>query len=206
MQTQPTEQICRAKVLYSDVIGKDRKLVLNRLQQRRVDTCKIRRLMHLMHSSTGQHRALQMELPAAFRAQKACKQLYKIHKTQAAELRQAFKLKVNEHRAIRFETSVETQQKVTKNAFKYKNIFSRIRKVVQTNTRATIAYVECTDEFDRTIECFYRSQIEDACISEGQTRYSQSHNTPFLTTPTIEDFGFLGHQYKVLTVLDDTYK
>jgi hypothetical protein len=60
------------QVLYSDVIGKGRKelhlwnLVLNRLQQRRVDTRKIRCLMH----STGQHRALQMELLAALRAQK----------------------------------------------------------------------------------------------------------------------------------------
>jgi hypothetical protein len=121
------------QVLYSDVIGKDRKelhlwsLILNRLQQRRVDTRKIRRLMHI----TGQHRALQMELPAALRAQTACKQLYRLHETQAKELHQAFKLKVKEHRAIKFQTSVETQQKIAQNAFKSKNSFSRIRKVIQ---------------------------------------------------------------------------
>jgi hypothetical protein len=76
------------QVLYSDVIGKDRKelhlwnLILTRLQQRRVDTRKIRRLMH----STGQHRALQLNLPAALRAQKACKQLYKLQREGARSL------------------------------------------------------------------------------------------------------------------------
>jgi hypothetical protein len=195
-------------VLYSNVIGKDRKelhlwsLILNRLQQRRVDTRKIRRLMHI----TGQHRALQMELPVALRAQRARKQLYKLHKTQAEELRQAFKLKVNKHGAIKFQTSVETQQKITQNAFKSKNTFSRIRKVVQINTRAAMTYVERADEFGSMIECFDRSQIDDACISEGKNQYSQSHDTPFLTTPLIEEFGFLRHQDKVRTVLDGTYE
>jgi hypothetical protein len=114
------------QVLYSDVIGKDRKelhlwsLIRDRLQQRIVNTRKIRCLMHI----TGQRRALQMELPAALRAQTACKQLYKLHKTQAKELRQAFKLKVNEHRTIKIQTFVETQQKITQNAFKSKNTFS----------------------------------------------------------------------------------
>jgi hypothetical protein len=158
---------------------------------------------------TGQHRALQMELPAALRAQTACKQLDKLYKTQAEELRQAFKLKVNKHRAIKFQTSVETQQKITQNAFKSKNTFSRIRKVIQTSTRAAITYVERTDEFGSIIECFDRSQIDDACISEGQNRYYQSHDTPFLTTPPIEEFGSSDTKTRYvrsLTVLMNTHQ
>jgi hypothetical protein len=37
-----------------------------------------------------------------------------------------------------------------------------------------------------TIECFEREQIDDACIKEGQHRYAQSYNTPFLTNSLIE--------------------
>jgi hypothetical protein len=78
--------------------------------------------------------------------------------------------------------------------------------VIQTNTRAAITYVKRTDEFGSIIECFDRSQIDDACISKGQNRHSQSHDTPFLTTPLIEEFGFLGHQDKVRTILAGTYE
>jgi hypothetical protein len=122
-----------SQVLYSDIIGKDRKelhlwsLTLNRLQNRSVDTRKIRQLM----LSTDQPTALQLDLPAVQRAQKLCKQRYKQHKLEDAKLRQDFQLRVNKRRAIKFGTSVETQEKITKSAFKTKNTFSRIRKVIK---------------------------------------------------------------------------
>jgi hypothetical protein len=181
------------QVLYSDIIGKDRKelhywsLTLNRLQNRSVDTRKIRRLM----VSTDQPRALHLDLTAAQLAQKRCKQRYKQHKLEDSKLRQDFQLRVNERRAIKFGTSVATQEKITKSAFKTKNTFARIRKVINKKPRADITYVKESDAFRITVECFQRTKIDEACIFEGKKRYSQSHSTPFLNTPLLEDFGFL---------------
>jgi hypothetical protein len=78
------------KVPFSDVIGRDRKeirlweLVITRILGRRMDTSKIRRLMHTTH----QPRALRMNLHEAEQAQIACKIKYKKDKTNADELRE----------------------------------------------------------------------------------------------------------------------
>jgi hypothetical protein len=80
--------------------------------------------------ATEQLTALQLDLPAVQLAPKLCKQRYKQHKLEDVKLRQDFQLRVNERRAIKFGTSVETQEKITKSAFKTKNAFSRIWKVI----------------------------------------------------------------------------
>jgi hypothetical protein len=149
--------------------------------------------------------ALQLDLPAVQLAQKLCKQGYKQQKREDTKLRQEFQLRVKERGAIKFGTLVETQEKITKSAFKTKNTFSRIRKVIQKNPRAAITYVEETDTFDITVECFERSKIEEACITEGKKRYSQSHSFPFLNTPLLKDFGYLGNQDNVNAILAGTY-
>jgi hypothetical protein len=124
------------QVLYSDVIGNDRKelhlwsLVLNRLQQRGVDTRKIRRLMH----STGQNRALQMDLPAATRAQQECKQLYKLHK-KSRRIAPSFQITRQRMTCNQIQDLGRESTQITQNAFKSKNTFSRIRKVVQQGTQ-----------------------------------------------------------------------
>jgi hypothetical protein len=66
--------------------------------------------------------------------------------------------------------------------------------------------VEYTDESNIEQECTTQDQIDEACINEGYRRYAQSHDTPFLTSPLVEDFGFLGQQNKIDEVLDGTYE
>jgi hypothetical protein len=84
------------KVPFLDVIGRDRKeiqlweLVITRILGRRMDTRKIRRLMHTTH----QPRALHMNLHKAEQAhQTACKIKYKKDKAIADELRKEFEKK-----------------------------------------------------------------------------------------------------------------
>jgi hypothetical protein len=124
------------KVPFSDVIGRDRKeiwlweLVITRILGRRMDTRKIWRLMHTTH----QPRALRMNLHEAEQAQTACKIKYKKDKANADELRKEFEKKVNAKRAVKYKTSVETQQKITKNAFDSNRTHSHLRKVMDKNT------------------------------------------------------------------------
>jgi hypothetical protein len=113
---------------------------------------------------------------------------------------------VNAKRAVKYKSSVETQEKITKNAFQSKRTHSRIRKVMDKKPRAAITYVQYTDENGFEKECTTREEIDGACIEEGYKRYAQSHNSPFLTSPLLEDFGFLGNQNKVQDILDGTYE
>jgi hypothetical protein len=129
------------QVLFSDVIGKDRKeirlweLVIPRILGRRADTRKIRRLM----KQTDQPRALRMTIEEAETAQDTCRKKYKTDKANAEELRKQFEKKVNEKRAIKYKTSVATQEKITKNAFQSKHNFSRIRKVMNKRPRTAFS-------------------------------------------------------------------
>jgi hypothetical protein len=177
-------------------------MIMNRLQPRQVDTRKIRRLMLQTDCPT----ALQLDIPTATRAQQDCQRRYKLHKDNQAALREAFHLTVSERRALKYGTSVETQHKITQNAFCSKWTFSIIRSVHQKNTRAAITYVEHTNQDNIEVECFDRSAIDATCIQEGRQRYSQAHNTSFLTTPLVEDFGFLGNQSTIDNVLNGTYE
>ena len=146
---------------------------------------------------TDQPRALQMSLQEAEKAQETCKKKYKKDKANADELRKEFEKLVNAKRAIKYKTSVETQEKITKNAFQSKRTHSRIRKVMDKKPRAAITYVEYTDENGLERECTTREEIDTACIKEGYKRYVQSHNSPFLASPLLEEFGFLGNQNNV---------
>jgi hypothetical protein len=86
------------QVQFSAIVGIDRKeihlwkMILNRLQNKRVDTRKIRRLM----IQTAQPTALQIDIPAATNAQQDCRRQCKIHKEDHEALRQAFHLQVSE--------------------------------------------------------------------------------------------------------------
>jgi hypothetical protein len=174
------------KVPFSDVIGKDRKelrlweLVIPRILGRRMDKRKIRRLV----KQTDQPRALGMTLQEAETAQAKCWTKYKTDKNNATELRQQFETRVNEKRAIKYKTSVETQAKITKHAFHSKHNFTRIRKVMDKKPRTALTSVEYTDEWNVDHECTTKEEIDQACMTEGYQRYAQTHGTPFLTTPS----------------------
>jgi phage tail tape-measure protein len=58
-----------------------------------------------------------MNLQEAEQAQMACKIKYKKGKANANELRKEFEKRVNAKRAVKYKTLVETQEKITKNAF-----------------------------------------------------------------------------------------
>jgi hypothetical protein len=190
------------------VIGKDRKeirmwkLVIKRSKSQRTDTRKIRRLMNIVEIPN----ALRMTTHEAEKALEACYKRYKTNKDNAEDLRKAFEITVNANRAIKYATSVETQEKITKHAFQSKSSFARIRKVIQKNPREAITYMEYTDEFGVEHKCVDKEAIDRACINEGYRRYAQSQDAPFLTTPLVNDFGFLNSQTNVKKVLNGTYE
>jgi hypothetical protein len=108
--------------------------VIQRLQSPWTDKRKIRQLM----ITVGIPNALHLTRQEAEKAQIECYKQYKNNKNKAAELGKEFKKKVNVNRAIKFGTSVETQEKITKHAFQSGSSFARMRKVVKKNPRDVI--------------------------------------------------------------------
>jgi hypothetical protein len=73
-----------------------------------------------MHTTTHLPRALRTNLYEAEQAQIACKIKYKKDKANADELRKEFEKKVNAKRAVKYKTSVETQEKNHQECFRIK--------------------------------------------------------------------------------------
>jgi hypothetical protein len=195
-------------VLYSATIGEARKrirlwnLVTTRLFNRRVDTRKIRRLMKTLNEPN----ALRMSAQAVDRALSRSHTDYKKLKKDDSELRVAFRRQVNTRRAKKYKTTIEAQEKVTKNAFRSKGSWQRINRVLSKKERAAITFVESTDKFGLTHESTNTDKIYAACSQEGLERYGQTADTPFMQPPLLTDFGYLGNQEAVDRVLDGTYK
>jgi hypothetical protein len=196
------------QVLFSDAIGDARKRIRlwnhvnTRLFDRRIDTRKIRRLMQQLKEPN----ALRMTAQEVDLARTKSITHYKKIKKDARELRLAFQRQVNTRRAHKYNTSIEAQEKVTKNAFRSKGAWKRINRVLAKKERAAITFVEYTDEFDITHESTDTDTIYQACSQEGLDRYGQCYDTPFMQPPLQTDFGFLGNQTAIDQVLDGTYQ
>jgi hypothetical protein len=207
---------CKAKlrkkyagnVLYSDVIRKDRKtiqlwkLIQKRIQNQRIDTPKIGRLMKIFNKPT----ALRMNPNEVDTAEQNCRKRYSKHKKDDKAIRKAFQLQVNERRAKKYKTSIEAQEKVTRNAFKSKTAFRHINPVLQKKERTAITFVESTDTHGVLHESTNNDTIFKACSQEDTARYGQCADTPFMQSPLCDDFGYLGNQKAIEEVLDGLYQ
>jgi hypothetical protein len=129
---------------------------------------------HQKNKAPDEHRRntkrTTIDNPRSRKALNECYTRYKINKGKAEELGKAFELTVNTNRAIKYATSVETQENITKHAFQSKASFARLRKVIQKDPREAITYVEYTDEFGIEHGCVDKEEIDQVCINEGYRR------------------------------------
>ena len=51
-----------------------------------------------------------------------------------------------------------------------------------------------------------KEEIEDACIRKNEARFSQCSNTPFMTEPLVNNFGYLADTAAADQVLNGTYQ
>jgi len=196
------------KVLYSDTIGNDRKeihlwnMVVARRLGKRSDTRSIRRLMH----TTSQPLALQLSLAEVQAAQLACYERYKLHKKNHQELHDKFRKNLAERRAKKFNTSVETQERIVTHNRKQSNAFQKINRILGTKARPTLTSVEHHPPgSDHPVFCHTKEDIEAACVAEGQRRFTQAANTPFLTGSLLRDVGYSATQSTVDLILGGRY-
>ena len=174
-------------------------LIILKRKGRRVDSRKIRDLMH----QTASMEALKCNQDEAQVERKRTMQRYRKTKKRGDELRTAFGKKVAKSRAKKYKTTVAVQERIMKNVFRQKATFSRIGSVMK-KPRANISYV--TDGTGDDIEHHHsKEDIEKALMKEGSARFLQSYGTDFTVPPLVDDFSDLLSE-SIDEVLQGTYE
>jgi hypothetical protein len=65
--------------------------------------------------------------------------------------------------------------------------------------------VIATDSTGQWIECTTQEDIKAGCQEENLQCFSQTSSTPFMTSPLVDDFGYLAQGPSTLAVLEGTY-
>ena len=177
------------------------KLLELKKNNKKVDLRAIRRLMRKVNEPL----ALQLPLPAIQEKMQEAIRDWKDYKKTQGERRDAFELEIDKRRATKFGTSVEAQTKQRKNAASTRGIFHKIRAIMKPREHIAINTVEYTAPDGTMRECLSRTEIEEACIAEGQRRFTQAQDTPFLQGSLLRDFGFNANREATLAVLNGTY-
>ena len=168
----------------------------------KVDIRAIRRLMRQVQ----EHNAFQLSLTEIRDKKHQAVDSWKAHKKRHLELRDNFELAIDKRRAEKFGTSVEAQTKQRRNAGSTRFIFQKIKNVMKPREHISISTVEFTDADGRTVECLSRETIEHACIAEGQRRFTQASETPFLQGSLLRTFGYNANPAAAQAVLNGTFQ
>jgi hypothetical protein len=65
--------------------------------------------------------------------------------------------------------------------------------------------VEVHDEGGNVVERATKDEVEQACMEENEQRFRQANDTPFMKSPLVEEFGYLGIGENARAVLAGTY-
>jgi hypothetical protein len=130
---------------------------------------------------------------------------WKNHKKNQHDLREKFELQGDKQRARIRGTTVECQTKQRKNSTATRCIFRRIRTVMNPREQTCISTVEFTADNGLVMECRTKTEIETACITEGQKRFTQAAATPFLQGTLLEAFGYNANPLATRDVLNGTF-
>jgi hypothetical protein len=81
----------------------------------------------------------------------------------------------------------------------------RICWVFDSQQHGTITFVEVHDSGGNLVERATKEEVELACMEENEQHFRQANDTPFMKSPLVEDFGYLGIGENARAVLDGTY-
>jgi hypothetical protein len=68
----------------------------------------------------------------------------------------------------------------------------RITWTFDDQRKGAIMVVEAPDEYGNMVEYSGREDIERACLHENERRFRQANDTPFMRSPLVDEFGYLG--------------
>jgi hypothetical protein len=81
----------------------------------------------------------------------------------------------------------------------------RITWTFDDQRKGAIMIVEAPDEHGNMVEYSAREDIERACLQENEQRFRQANDTPFMRSPLVDEFGYLGIGENSRAVLTGEY-
>ena len=81
----------------------------------------------------------------------------------------------------------------------------RIRWVFDAQQQGAITFVEIDDAGGNLVERATKEEVEQACMEENEQQFRQANDTPFMKSPLVEEFGYLGIGENARAVLEGTY-
>ena len=72
--------------------------------------------------------------------------------------------------------------------------------------KGAITFVEVINEQGNMVEKFCKEEVEQACMQENEQHFHQANDTPFMRSPLVKSFGYLGIGIDAKAVLHGTYQ
>ena len=164
-----------------------------------------RKLLCRKEKKAGIYDTAKLSLEEAVRAFKDTFNLYKTAKKEDKELRDKFMEQLCESRATNNNTNKESEMKKMKNIANQRRVARHINRTRAKKQRTATLKIFKNNPEGGVIECFSKLEVEDACIKENYSRFTQNADTPFLQPPLSHDIGFLAETDKANDILQGTY-
>ena len=130
---------------------------------------------------------------------------YKLAKTKVINWRNKFLDSLVEARSKENGTTPEAEEKSLKQIERQRRQARNVKGIRRKGQQNSVNMVYENDEEGRN-ERTTKDAIEDACIRENEQRFFQSSNTPFMTSPLVDAFGYLIDTAAADQVLNGTYQ
>ena len=161
---------------------------------------KIRRLSR----ATKIRNVFHFALPDIITFRKKALQRYKEVKRKSALYAQRFHQQLIRARAQKFRTTEDTQANLLRRTTYQRTTARRIRELTGAPRTSLNILDSPTPSGDRQL-CQNKLEVEQACFAEGQRRFTQAYDTPFVNEPLLPLIGLLGLGPAVPSILDGTF-
>ena len=177
------------------------KAIITRKLGKKFSSNKIRRLQKL----TGIGKALSYTLEEANKNLDTAFKEYWSLKKNARNLRKTFISELADARALELNQDSATilRQMYTWKTQRHASI--SVKNALLQFNGGGVTKVVINDENGAEIEVTTKTGIEKECIKENERKFLQTANTPCMTTPLVQELGYMGSTEACKKILDGTY-
>ena len=175
-------------------------MILRKRKGIRVSNTRIRQFM----GKSGIWDAFSVNLEDAEAKLKSAHKKYRVAKKNAAVWRDDFMVSLAEVRSERNKTTPEQELKLLRRVSDQKTQARNVKRMLKKLGQNATTKLYYTQDGVR-VECTEKISMENACISENTSRFSQASATPPMIEPLISDLGYLADTDAAERILAGTY-
>jgi hypothetical protein len=129
---------------------------------------------------------------------------YRVAKKNAVVWRDEFMVTLADARAEKNNTSQEQELKLLRRGTDQKTQARNVKRMLKKLGQNATTKLYYTSDGNR-IECTDKASMEDACIAENTSRFSQAEGTPPMTEPLVSELGYLADTDAAESILNGNY-